>query len=354
MATKPIAYEKALAWCADAGGKCHVLLGNGFSMAYDPHAFGYQGLAEHAEAQSHLSSGALRLMKSLGTTDFEAAMRAIRATIVTLRALGPTDHRNTLARLEAVEEEIREALAQSVAGLHPERPYEIDERCYLSVRRFLRPFDHIYSANYDLLLYWALMQDITDGAMRYPSRAHDDGFRDSGVEGDDTVLWDIYDTFKQTVYYLHGALHLYLGLDGLRKLTWSRTGEPLVDQVREQLSIHRFPLYVAEADSPTKLDRINRSAYLSRGLRSLSSLGGSVVVYGHSLDANDDHIFEALVRSKVKRMAFSVYGDPKSARNRAAIQTAKDLVERRAERSSRIPLAVTFFDAADVALWEPA
>jgi len=331
-----------------------VILGNGFSMAYDPHAFGYDALADHAEAQAHLSAAALRLMKALGTTDFEEAMRAIRATIRTLRALNPTGYKKTLTRLEAAETEIREALAQSVAGLHPERPYEIDMRCYLSVRRFLRPFDHIFSVNYDLLLYWSLMQEITDGAMRYPSRAHDDGFRDSGVDGDDTVLWDIYDPFKQTVYYLHGALHLYLGADGLRKLTWSRTGEPLVDQVREQLAIHRFPLYVAEADSPTKLDRINRSAYLSRGLRSLSSVGGSVIVYGHSLDPNDAHIFEALVRSKVKRVAVSVYGDPKSSRNRAVIQTAKDLVGCRAARSPRAPLAVKFFNAEDVALWDPA
>lgn len=346
-------YPKALKWCRDAVGKSFVLLGNGFSMAYDRHAFGYAALADHAADQEHLSDGAQDLMTALRTKDFEAAMRALRSTIATLEALDAKAHRKTIRALDRIVDEIREALVHSVAGLHPERPQDIDDRRYLSVRRFLDGFDCIYSANYDLLLYWALMQDLTDGSTRYPSRAHDDGFRDSGIDGDDTVLWNIYNPYGQSVHYLHGALHLYLGVDGLRKLTWNRTGIALIDQVREQLDIDRYPLYVAEADSATKLDRINRSAYLSKSLRSLSSIGGSLVVYGHSLDSNDNHILEAIVRSNVKRAVFSIYGDAGSRDNRRIISAAKDLQADRASRTPKRPLEIRFFDAASVQLWEP-
>jgi hypothetical protein len=323
-------------------------------MAYDRHAFGYDALAEHAVSEAHLSAEAEALMASLGTHDFEAAMRALRSTIATLVALDPVAHRNTIRYLKTMVDEIRDALVRSVAGLHPERPQDIDERRYLSVRRFLDGFDCIYSANYDLLLYWALMQDLSEGSDNYPSRSHDDGFRDSGIDGEDTVLWNIYNPFGQSVHYLHGALHLYLGLDGLRKLTWIRTGMALIDQVREQLDVDRYPLYVAEADSATKLDRINRSAYLSRALRSLSTIGGSLVVYGHSLDSNDNHIMEAIIRSNVKRATFSIYGDSSTKDNRRIVTAAKDLQAERAARSPMKPLEVRFFEAESVGLWESA
>lgn len=346
-------YAKALSWCRDAKGKSFVLLGNGFSMAYDRHLFGYAALADHAADRDHLSAEARSLMEALGTKDFEAAMRALRSTMATLRALDPKANKATIRQLGRIVVEIREALVRSVAGLHPERPQDIDDRCYLSVRRFLEGFNAIYSANYDLLLYWALMQDLKDGAKRFPSRAHDDGFRDSGVDGDETVLWNIYNPYGQSVHYLHGALHLYLGIDGLRKLTWNRTGIALIDQVREQLDIDRYPLYVAEADSQTKLDRINRSAYLSKALRSLSSVGGSLVVYGHSLDSNDNHILEAIVRSNIRRAAFSIYGDPTSKDNRRIITAAKDLQAERNRYKSNTPLEVRFYQAESVELWEP-
>jgi hypothetical protein len=343
-------YSSALDWAAKAGGKQHVLLGNGFSMAFDPSIFGYAALAARATDKSLLSTGVSQLMARLGTPDFEATMRRLEAAITVLVALGESTYEATIVHLQEAVVELREALAHSIADLHPDHPNTIAVERYLSVRRFLQPFERIYTVSYDLLLYWALMQEIPDGALVHEGRSHDDGFRDSRVDGDTTVLWDLYDPFAQCVFYLHGALHLYLGDDGLRKLTWIRTGERLIDQTREQLALGRYPHYVAESGSAEKLDRINRSAYLSRGLRSLSSVGGSIVIYGHSLDANDDHVLEAVVRSKVKRVAISIYGDPSTPANQRIIMTGQGLPAR---RRSRVPLEVRFYDAADVHLWEP-
>lgn len=346
-------YAKVEEWVAD-GGQPHVLLGNGFSMAYDSDSFGYQALASWAQKRDFLSDGVAGLMEKLGTPDFEAAMRQIESAIQTLKVLDEEANRATIEQLEEAVAELREALAQSIAGLHPERPYEIAESCYGSVRRFLAPFKNIYTVSYDLLLYWSLMQEIVgdDGKILYPSQTGDDGFRDSQTDGDSTVLWDIYDSFKQNVYYLHGALHLFRGDDGLRKLTWVRTDDPLIEQVRSQLQVGRYPLYVAESDSNSKLNRISRSAYLSRGLRSLGNVSHGLVVYGHSLDPNDEHVLEAIVRSRVDRLAVSIYGDPGSDENIIIARRAKGLEQRRLKRS-RNPLDVRFYDAESVQLWQP-
>lgn len=339
-------YETAHEWLMDGGAtKPHLLLGNGFSMAYDHDRFSYSALADQAEAQGLLPASAQQLMEVTGSRDFEAALRQLEATADTLEALDPVLHAATIQHLRDDIGELREALAQTVAGLHPNRPYDIDDDAYCRVRRFLDAHRSIYSVSYDLLTYWTLMQDVPDSTSR-----RSDGFRDSGVAGDETVLWDIYEPYNQSVHYLHGALHVFLGPDGLRKITYSRTGLPLIEQVREQLALRRYPLYVAEGESASKMTRINTSAYLARALRSLSSCQGSLLVYGHSLDPNDNHVFEAVVRSKIKRIAVSLYGDPNSDVNQEIQRRVADLATRRT-LGSGTTLEYKFFDATSVELW---
>lgn len=342
-----MSYGDALAWVSEVTPR-HALLGNGFSMALDPERFSYGALATKAVDEGLLPELAVVLMRAIGSADFEATMKALQSTVLVLRALNASELRDTIDVLNQTEGAVKDALAHSIAGLHPDRPYDIDASQYRSVRRFLRSFRRIYSVNYDLLLYWALMQEVEDQPTPHPSRAHDDGFRDPG-RATETVIWDVYDPFSQTVYYLHGALHLFEGEGGLHKITWIRTDEALIDQVRAQLAENRFPLYVAESESLQKLTRINQSGYLARGLRSLASIHGGLVVYGHSLAPNDDHIFEAVARSKVQRMAISIYGDAGSDTNQTIMERAKALVRNR-EGSD---LEIVFYDAGSVQLWEP-
>ncbi len=317
-------------------------------MAYDPSKFGYAVLANRAAEQDLLPNLARVMMEHLGTSDFEKVMRTLSSAAETLRVIDP--EQPLVQQLSEAVDELREALAKSIAGLHPERPYEISEKQYLSTREFLDRFGSIYTVNYDLLLYWSLMQNFPPDHL---AKGQDDGFRDSGITGDNTVLWNIYSPHTQSIHYLHGALHLFLGEDGLRKITWIRTADALIDQARRQLEADRYPLYVAEGGSSEKLDKINRSAYLSKALRSLTACGGALTIYGHSLDANDEHVLQAIVRSKISQIAISLYGDPKSAANREIIQRAELLRVKRSQMpgGERRPLTVDFFDAGSVGLW---
>ena len=98
--------------------------------------------------------------------------------------------------------------------------------------------------------------------------------------------------------------------------------------------------------------RIEHSAYLSGSYRSFGNIGGHLVVFGHGLANNDDHILEAIVRSKVSRLSVSLYGDSDLPRNRQLRERAHQLAERRhIATNGKRNLQVDFFDAESAAPW---
>lgn len=346
-----VSYEEVRPWLrSDSSNLSHLLLGNGFSIAYDVDKFSYNALRSQAENRDLIGPIGLHIFQHLGTNDFEAVIKVMQDASLALRVINYEMYQDEIDQLEGEIAKLKEGLATILAGIHPERPYEIDPETYLNVRNFLDDFKNIYTANYDLLLYWALMQGVGDGAIR--RRASDDGFRDpKGGAACDYVLWDYLSPHNQNVYYIHGALHLYRASDGLRKLTWKRPQEPLIDQIRRQLRNDSYPLYVAEGSSAEKLHRIHSSDYLAKALRSLAGVGGGLLVYGLSFSENDQHIMDAIVRSKVKRMAVSIFGDIGSSPNQATRAAVHRLQERKKEENPKHPVEVRFFDSASVKIW---
>jgi hypothetical protein len=126
------------------------------------------------------------------------------------------------------------------------------------------------------------------------------------------------------------------------------TGVRLIEQVRSALDRGLYPLFVAEGESKAKLARIRHSEYLARGLRSLKEVPGTLVVYGHSLAENDEHVFGRVAKGKIKQLFIGLYGNPESRENRILSKRAHDLT---ALRGDRLPLAVEFFDATSAHVW---
>ncbi len=279
---------------------------------------------------------------------------------------------------------LKEILVQTIAGRHPERPSDITEEQYAACREFLANFvgerrdanNHdsgkdlrgdIFSLNYDLLLYWALLHDqvlffdednplsirFEDGE----ELQHDDGFRASEIDPEAAyVAWDGEGgANSQNIHYLHGALHLFDDGPELEKYCWERSGGiPLIDQVRDALSRDYFPLFVAEGTSLEKLEKIRHSGYLQRSLRCFhgvckASRGSTCLfVFGHSLHENDQHILKKISKGSIKKVYISLFGDPASTGNRRAIAAANRLAS---ERSSRNPLEVIFYSAESANVW---
>ena len=183
-------------------------------------------------------------------------------------------------------------------------PSGVSPTAYSACRTFLAHFGTIYTLNYDLLLYWTLMQDELT-----PAITGDDGFRTPESGPATYVTWEVENSDQQNVFYLHGALHIFDAGAELKKYTWVNTGVRLIDQVRDALKDDLYPLIVAEGESAQKKSKIMHSNYLSRGYRSLPKVTGALFVYGHSLADNDEHILR-LVEGKVKQVFISLYGDP--------------------------------------------
>lgn len=110
----------------------------------------------------------------------------------------------TAAQARSDAASIKDALVSAIAKRHPSRPYDISGDQYAACRRFLARFGHIFTLNYDVLLYWALMQSEVDKLDIRP----DDGFRHPQEDPNlPYVSWQ--QSQSATVHYLHGALHLF-------------------------------------------------------------------------------------------------------------------------------------------------
>lgn len=326
-----------------AGDRKHLLLGNGFSISLKPDIFSYGSLFGNADFSEVPHADAL--FKSLGTQDFEDVIRLL---VDMVKAL-PNYKESSPELVQQVERDtaaIKKILADAIAKNHPDRPYDIANEQYASCRSFLSHFDHIYTLNYDVLLYWALMHDEVD---KLQIRC-DDGFRHpEGNEDAPYVSWQ--DSNSPTVHFLHGALHIFDAGHEITKYTWSKTDIAIVDQIRAALDDEKYPLFVAEGYSQDKLDKIMHSAYLHKALRSFASIGGALFVFGHSFDDNDDHILGKIPTGKITDLYVGLYGDPDSESNKRIIRKAQRFADERAEIPRKRPLNVQLYDASSAAVW---
>jgi hypothetical protein len=334
-------FEEALGDAERYKARPHVLLGNGFSIACRPNSFTYGVLLGEATFDGG-STDLRQVFELLGTTDFERVIELLELAAVLCEAYDADDPDLT-DRLRGDAEVVRDALAQVLASKHPDGPYEIGDDEYRSARIFLANFARIYTVNYDMLLYWTVMQDME------PQTERNDGFGNPEDEDAPYVIWNPYDVYgSQKVFYLHGSLHLYDRGPELAKITWSRTQIPLIDQIRASLAEDRYPLIVTEGTSQDKLSKILHSAYLNHAIRSFARIQGSLFIYGLSLAPNDEHLLRRIAEGQLKAIYVSLYGDPESLINREIMRAARELAD---HRSGSQELAVSFFDAKSAEVW---
>jgi Domain of unknown function (DUF4917) len=264
----PALFEDAMR-SIDGANHIHLLLGNGFSVALRRDIFSYGSLFENADFSSAPEVRALFDM--LQTQDFEIAIRHLQDAGKVVKVYRANE-KQLLDQLMKDSALIKDALVSAVAKRHPDRPYDIAKKNYAACRSFLRRFEHIFTLNYDVLLYWALMQTDVDGT---DLRA-DDGFRHpEGGRDLPYVSWQ--QSQSSTVFFLHGALHLFDQTTEIIKYTWSKTDVAIVDQIRTALDEDKYPLFVAEGTSASKVERILHNAYLHKALRSFESCCGPAI-----------------------------------------------------------------------------
>ncbi|MBK9691780.1 MAG: DUF4917 family protein [Gemmatimonadetes bacterium] len=337
-----LTFSQALDAASATKKQPHVLLGNGFSRAWKDDIFAYSALRDRANFTG-LSEHAWHAFDVLDTNDFEAVMRALRNSSGLLGLYAPNS-REIAEQMRSDAEGLKEVLVRTIAGSHPDRPNEIASDAYRACKTFLSHFKDIYTLNYDLLLYWTLMQSEID-----PQVPCDDGFRKPDEDREATyVTWEPENIHAQNIHYLHGALHLFDAGDHIEKYTWINTGIRLIEQVRDAMNRGLFPIFVAEGDSTTKVERIRHSAYLSKAERSFLGIGGPLFLFGASLGDSDRHVARSIAKSKTTHLFVGIHGSADAPYNQALLQRMAAIAAKRPERK---PLAVIPYDATSATVW---
>jgi hypothetical protein len=329
-------------------GRSHILLGNGFSIACNP-IFRYERLYDNA-VSAGLSERAQRVFGRLGTNNFEGVMRLLEDAHWVAEEYGAS--KPGLDEMLQDVEIVKRTLVEAVASSHLENTGAVENEMKETALPFLDPYYNIFTTNYDLLVYWVNMH-------RKPNPLWQDGFRS------DTDLPDApYVVFSERlgrargIFFLHGALHLYLNRGELRKQTWIRTGRPLTHLIRDSLARGEYPLFVAEGSPERKLEQIQRSGYLWYCLDKLARIQGPLVVFGHSLGESDGHIAEVIADNcDLNDIYVGLFGDPDSESNvavRSSVAAIQSRRRKRAGSSSTKQLNVHFYDSGSAPVWHPA
>lgn len=337
--------------------KRHLLLGNGFSIACRANIFHYGSLYDQADFSNIPEVESV--FEALQTQDFEKTIRALENAAVILPAYFADGSLGSAKMLEHAAT-LKEVLVETIAGNHPDLPSSIDDSEFLACRRFLSNFlsgnnnGHVFTLNYDLLLYWAIMHDedpLVDEAI-YLQRNDSFGNDEDEPEADYVVWQGETAAHSANIHYLHGALHLFDAGAELQKYTWVRSGVPLVEQTRKALATNKFPLFVAEGSTVQKKNRIRHNAYLYQGLKVLTSNANQgqhcFFIFGHSLAQNDDHILKRLGKGTFKKLYIGIFGDLNSIGNQEIVARAHAIASMRSEHK---PLELDFFDAASANVW---
>lgn len=287
-----------------------LLLGNGASIAIDD-SFSYGTLYEVVKAEKSFED-IKKIFDQLNTEDFERALLACWYAKIVNDSLG-----QSCETVSCAYESIRAALIEAVKKVHPSHNKVSGDLERIS--EFMSGFRVVFSLNYDLVVYWAMMI----GHGKNPNSFKDCFLKDGVFDGDIDHIRKKYRPrigSKDTlVFYPHGNMVLAEDFfKGETKLKVNHSGGDWGDLLT---TIGQYwkdgdlkPVFVSEGDSSEKLSSIGRSRYLRTVYERLipSRVGKALVVYGWGMQENDRHILDAIKLSAVQRMAVSVFRSEKA------------------------------------------
>jgi uncharacterized protein DUF4917 len=291
-----------------------ILIGNGASIAFWDD-FRYDSIFERAQLVSlthSLSGDDKAIFDAFNSTNFEQALAALKTSRVVLAALGrdPT-------YLKERYDSIQAALFDAIHSVRV--PWSTHARFLAklqAIRDELVTYKWVYSLNYDLVLYWAIMS-------RNRGRGVADFFwqDDLSFNPGNVVPLD-YAAEWTRVVWLHGGIHLRRHIDGTiyKERAAPETAGNLLTQFQTSYTGNTTPLLVSEGTAEDKYRAITRSSYLEFALRRLGLHDGGLIVFGSSLRSEDQHLVRAIKEQPVANLAFSMRpgGDPDAIRSRKA------------------------------------
>ncbi len=326
-----------------------MLLGNGFSMAYDSGIFSYNALNKFIDKTKNPLL--VKLFEVVNTKNFELIMQQL-AIFSRLAETFSSDKR-LKKRIDSASDALKTSLIDAIGELHPEHVFKIprkrSEACARFINTFLASGGHVFTTNYDILLYWVFMRnqgemaEAIDGFGRaVEDNGSEDGAESNQIPGD--LEWG-GNKEGQNVHYLHGALPLFDTGVAIIKEEYT-TQSLLLENIKKRISSKEYPVFVTAGNGKEKLTHILHNQYLSFCYEKLSSLDGSLVTFGFNFGDYDEHIIEAINtaarhRSKVPPKLWSIYIGVYSEADRLHIESIKH----------KFKCKVNMYDARSAPIW---
>ncbi len=324
----------------------HLLIGNGFSMSYDPKIFSYNALHDFIEDLD--DADLLKILRVIETKNFELIMQQLDSFAMIIESLGGDN--KLKKKVATVSMKLRTGLLEAVKSLHPEHVFKVPEKASERCSRFLRVFlesgGKIFSTNYDLLLYWILMRNnVNNHCDGFGRRREDSGeFVPAEEQQWSELIWGKHRA-EQNVFYLHGALPFFD--DGVDVIKEEYDGQSnLLQKISDRMKKGEYPVFVTGGDGRQKLSHIMHNHYLAHCYDSLCTVTGSLVTFGFGFGQYDEHIIDAINRatksgakepSKLWSLYIGVYSDEDRMRVR--------------QIESRFKCKVHIFDTKTVNVW---
>lgn len=289
----------------------HLLLGNGFSVSYDPKIFSYNAL--HEFVKNLKDKDLSKILEVIETRNFEVIMQYLDNFAALVDALGGDP--KLKKRVEDASAKLKKSLLDAVKAMHPEHVFKVPENqsaaCANFLLQFLNTNGHIYSTNYDLLLYWVLMRNgilnHVDGCGR--ELENDTGeYMDPADQEWSDLIWG-KNRNKQNVFYLHGALPFFDSGVAVVKEEYD-VYNYLLQNISARMEKGEYPIFVTAGDGQQKLNHITHNQYLTYCYDSLCQAEGSLVTFGFSFGQYDEHIIAAInkaAKQKAPNKLWSIY-----------------------------------------------
>ena len=311
MAEELAHYNSILPYLIKKGRTPHLLVGNGFSMAYDHKIFSYNALYNFIDGlEDHFLS---RLFGIIKTKNFELVMQQLDNFCELIEVFGSDE--TLLDKVKEASANLKSSLINAVGSLHPEHVFKIpddeSENCASFVSSYLDNNGSIFSTNYDLLLYWVLMRNNLKRHVDGFGREREDDEEDFSTDPEYTELRWGPNKSRQNTFYLHGALPLFDTGIHIVKEEYDSSGY-LLENIERRMEKSEYPIFVAAGNGDEKLNHILHNRYLTYCYEALCNIEGSLVTFGFNFGEYDHHIIDAvnIAAKQGKRVGnklFSIY-----------------------------------------------
>lgn len=300
-------------WIKREFEKSSILLGNGFSINFSE-TLVYKNLYDFFITKSSLESKLL--FEAFETRNFEQVLESIETAKTVCSAL-----KIDTPVFETYKKEVREGLIDSINTIHP-RPISVDYDLVSKVAKQFTEFNQIFTTNYDLFLYYIVLET---------NKFRDHFFNSYSAK---YKSFDEPDRMSNNhIYYLHGALFLFeSGLTTIKIIR--QKNEWLLNRITDEIAQNNYPLFISEGKSESKLKSIQSNKYLNFALNKFGkSSDENLVIYGQSLSEQDEHLVKIIDKSyekiaiSIRPQAWKTIGELKAEKSRISSYFKKTTLE---------------------------